>query len=249
MEKKKSSRIKKAAVKKQASGRTKERPISLKGAITLKKGAFTQTKQGVKQRKIAKKIRLKIMLAKKDWDVFWRYIMFYEEEFTKQLWSNIFYPAVLEYQKAKGAKGKTREIKNLIAWIKTDASHLYVFLKYWSERPSSEWPEYLKKLISEIIKDDNIRDTIMEKDNYRTLELTAYLIDTVYREGTKGKVKSFFDPEHIDNFMVTYIQSYNITKLKEYFIGEKTPDQIADLVNQYPLNNLFGVLNRIFKLA
>ena len=231
--------------------RTKELPITIEGFIKIKEGAFLQG-EGFKQKE--DKIKLKVTIPSSDWRKLWKFCLRYTDDFAKQFWSNLIYPAMKELETKKGARGRYKESKHFVNWLKDDASFLYAFFTYWCKNPVEDWPDYLQRLISKVKKDGWYDYIFKEKGGTnRPYRLTRYCIEKVYGALLEScGLKPFADPK---NFSETYIYGNGrAARVTKFFIEGKThqkpqgkkPREVANLAFEpSPLKFIFERLQII----
>jgi len=220
--------------------RTKKDPITIEGSIPVKKVNAIQSQNTSVKKRGKESINLKFILSPDDWQKLWSYCLKYPDKFVLGLWSYILYPAMQQLETKKGTRGKFKESKFFVEWIKTDASSLYAFFSYWCKKSFDEWPDYLKKLV-EKVKKEGWEEDIIFKGKYYPRGLTDYCINKIYGERCeKEGLNPLEDPF---NFYKTYVhdkgRAANATKL---FIKGKTTEQVAQLAYEQPFLRMFEIL-------
>lgn len=219
--------------------RTKKHPITIKGSIEIRKGAFIKGKHAFRKAP-KRKIELKVTLSPSDWPKLWSYYLHYPSEFAEQFWSNLIHPAMMELETKKGARGRNKKAEQFVHWVKTEASFLYSFFSSWCKKPVEEWPDYLQTLIGMMKKDARWFDYVFkgQSGTNKPYKLTRYCIEKAYGEIIKSyRLKFFDDPK---NFLKTYIyKNGRVKRDTKLFIEGKSPQELANLAYKPPLKNIF----------
>ena len=112
-----------------------------------------KTKSGDSSGVPAEKVWIKLYASRSGWRKLWNfYVIDNGENFSNQLWTDFFYPAVLETKDWRGS-GMGKPNRNLVRVLKTDASNLFSFFFWWLERPRSNWPDYLQQVIKVVLEE------------------------------------------------------------------------------------------------
>ncbi len=219
--------------------RTKGHSITIEGFVKPMREAFIRGEH-VFRRAGNDTIKLKVTVSPSDWAKLWSYCLNYRNEFVEQFWSNLIYPAMMELETKKGARGRNKEKQQLVHWIKTEASFLYAFFSYWCKKPLKEWPGYLKRL-EVMAKKDDYGDYIKRKSRYDAQGLTDYCLRKLYEKNAqRAELKLFDNPE---NFLLTYVHAERrATRNLKLFIKGKSPQEISNLAYQPPLKRIFECL-------
>jgi len=181
----------------------KGHPITIEGFLRPEKEAFIRGENAFRKAG-TDAIKLKLIVSPSDWPKLWSFCVNYQNDFARRFYSDLIYPAMMELETKKGAKGNKKSSEEFVRWIKTEASFLYAFFSYWTKRPVRDWPDYLQTLVGKIEKDGWFDYLFKgQRGTNRPYKLTRYCIEKGYRSLLESHgLRPFDNPQ---NFLKTYI--------------------------------------------